>query len=167
MIFYCDVLWIIEWAKLFLYWNFFFLLLRIWLFSVAPVLALNNTWTLSKPLIISIVKVKSLSHVRLFVIPWTIQSVEFSRLAAQLVKNLPQCRRPQFDSWIGKISWRREWLPTPAFWPGEFHRMYSPWDCKELDMTEWLSLSHGLGEGQNGEWVLNGTKFLVEVMKTL
>ena len=21
----------------------------------------------------------------------------------------------------GKIPWRREWLPTPVFWPGEFH----------------------------------------------
>ena len=27
----------------------------------------------------------------------------------------------EFDPWVGKIPWRREWLPTPAFWPGEFH----------------------------------------------
>ena len=32
-----------------------------------------------------------------------------------------QCRRPEFDPWVGKIPWRREWLPTPVFWPGEFH----------------------------------------------
>ena len=25
--------------------------------------------------------------------------------------------------WVGKISWRRERLPTPVFWPGEFHRL--------------------------------------------
>ena len=25
---------------------------------------------------------------------------------------------------------------TPAFWPGEFHGLYSPWGCKESDMTE-------------------------------
>ena len=25
-------------------------------------------------------------------------------------------------------------------WPGEFHGLYSPWGCKESDMTEWLSL---------------------------
>ena len=37
-------------------------------------------------------------------------------------------------------SWRRERLPTPVFWPGEFHGVYSPWDHKELDTTEWLSL---------------------------
>ena len=29
---------------------------------------------------------------------------------------------------------------TPVFWPGEFHGLYSPWGCKESDMTEWLSL---------------------------
>ena len=23
--------------------------------------------------------------------------------------------------WVGKIPWRREWLPTPVFLPGEFH----------------------------------------------
>ena len=28
--------------------------------------------------------------------------------------------RPWFDSWGGKIPWRRERLPTPVFWPGEF-----------------------------------------------
>ena len=33
---------------------------------------------------------------------------------------IPQCRRPQFDPWVRKIPWRREWLPTPVFLPGEF-----------------------------------------------
>ena len=38
-------------------------------------------------------------------------------------------------------SLEREWQPTPVFLPGEFHRerrlaVYSPWICKELDMTE-------------------------------
>ena len=26
-----------------------------------------------------------------------------------------------FDPWIGKIRCRREWQPTPVFWPGESH----------------------------------------------
>ena len=30
-----------------------------------------------------------------------------------------QCGRPEFDPWVRKIPWRREWLPTPVFWPGE------------------------------------------------
>ena len=51
-----------------------------------------------------------------------------------------QCGRPEFHSWVGKIPWRRQRLPTPVFWPGEFHEIYSPWGCKELDTTELLSL---------------------------
>ena len=38
-----------------------------------------------------------------------------------------QCGRPRFDPWVGKIPWRRERLPTPVFWPGEIHGLYSPW----------------------------------------
>ena len=26
-----------------------------------------------------------------------------------------------FDPWVRKIPWRREWLPTPVFLPGEPH----------------------------------------------
>ena len=39
-------------------------------------------------------------------------------LVAQLIKNPPAMR----ETWVGKIPWRRERLPTPVFWPGEFHR---------------------------------------------
>ena len=51
-----------------------------------------------------------------------------------------QCGRTSFDPWVGKIPWRRERLPTPVFWPGEFHGLYSPRGCKESDTTERLSL---------------------------
>ena len=61
----------------------------------------------------------------------------WASLVAQLVKNL----RPGFDPWVGKIPWRRERLPTPVFWPGEFHELYSSWGRKDSDMTEQLSLS--------------------------
>ena len=36
-----------------------------------------------------------------------------------------------FDPWVGTIPWRRERLPTPVFWPGEFHGLYSSRGCKE------------------------------------
>ena len=36
-------------------------------------------------------------------------------LVAQTEKNLPACSSPGFSPWIGKIPWRREWLPTPVF----------------------------------------------------
>jgi len=62
-------------------------------------------------------------------------------LVAQLDKKiLLQCGRPGFDPRVGKIPWGREWLPTPVFWPGEFHGLYDPWGHKELEKTERLSL---------------------------
>ena len=44
---------------------------------------------------------------------------------------------------LGKrtTSLLEKWRPTPLFWPREFHGLYSPCGHKELDMTEWLSLS--------------------------
>ena len=39
------------------------------------------------------------------------------------------------------MPWRKEKQPTPVFWPGEFHGLYGPWGCKELDTTVQLSLS--------------------------
>ena len=45
---------------------------------------------------------------------------------------------------MGKIPWRRECQPTPVFLLGEFHGQgslmgYSPWGCKESNITEWLT----------------------------
>ena len=62
-------------------------------------------------------------------------------LVARLVKNLPATGRPGFNPWVKKIHWRREGVPTPVFWPGEFHGLYSPRGGKESDMTERLSLT--------------------------
>ena len=42
---------------------------------------------------------------------------------------------------LGRCPWRRERLPTPVFWPGEFHGLHSPWSCKESGTTEQLSVS--------------------------
>ena len=44
-------------------------------------------------------------------------------------------------------DWRREPHPTPILLPGEFHGQrslvdYSPWDHKDLNMTEWLACAH-------------------------
>ena len=32
-----------------------------------------------------------------------------------------RCKRCNFDPWVGKIPWRREWQPTPVFLPEESH----------------------------------------------
>ena len=55
----------------------------------------------------------------------------------------PQCRKPGFDPWVGKIPWRRKWQPTPVLLPGKSHGWrslvgYSPWSRKESDATERL-----------------------------
>ena len=42
-----------------------------------------------------------------------------------MVKTLPAYRIPRFNPWVGKIPWRKEWLPTPVFLPGESHRQRS------------------------------------------
>ena len=60
-----------------------------------------------------------------------------------------QCGKPGLDPWDGKIPWRREWQPTAVFLPGEFRGQrslagYSPWGCKESDMTERFSVTHSL-----------------------
>ena len=51
--------------------------------------------------------------------------------------------RPRFNSWVGKIPWRREWQPTPAFLPGKRHGRrslegYSPGGRKESGTTSLL-----------------------------
>ena len=57
-----------------------------------------------------------------------------------------QCRRLEFNPWVGKIPWRRKWQPTPAFLPGKSHGQrslmgYSPWGHKELVRTERMTLT--------------------------
>ena len=57
--------------------------------------------------------------------------------------NAGDIKRCEFNPWVKKIPWRRAWEPTPVFLLGESHGQtnlvgYSPWDCKELDTTEWL-----------------------------
>ena len=66
-------------------------------------------------------------------------------LGGSVVKNPPanpgDIRDSGFDPWGRKIPWSREWQPAPVFLPGKFHGQrslagYSPWGCKEWDMTE-------------------------------
>ena len=64
-------------------------------------------------------------------------------LVVRLVKNLPAMRETWVHPWVGKIPFRRERLPTPVFWPGDFHGLYISWGCKESDMTARLSLKKG------------------------
>ena len=63
-----------------------------------------------------------------------------------MVKKLPVMQETQVQSLDWQIPWRREWLPNPGFLPGESYGQrslvgYNPWDHKESDMTEQLTLS--------------------------
>ena len=49
----------------------------------------------------------------------------WASLVAQMVKNLPAMQETWFDSWVEKIPWKREWLPTPVFLPGKSMAGYS------------------------------------------
>ena len=73
----------------------------------------------------------------------TLGTALWASLMAQMVICL-QYRRPGFNHWVGKISWRREWQPTPVFLPGESHGQrslegYSPQSHKEPDTNEQLT----------------------------
>ena len=75
-------------------------------------------------------------------------------LVAQLVKNLPAMQETWVQSpGLGRFPRRREWLPTPVFWPGELHGLYCPGGSKELDSTEWLSLTWWESSSQRMESV--------------
>ena len=65
----------------------------------------------------------------------------WASLVAQLIKNLPAMWETWVPSLVGKVPWRRERLPTPIFWPGEFHWLYSPCGRKGSDATELTLIS--------------------------
>ena len=45
-----------------------------------------------------------------------------------------RCKRPGFNSRVGKIPWRRAWTPTAVFLPGEF----------PMDRGVWQATVHGV-----------------------
>ena len=62
-----------------------------------------------------------------------------------MIRNLPAIWETGVQFLVRKIPWRREWLSSPVFLPGESHGQrslvgYSPRGHKELDMTERLTL---------------------------
>ena len=63
-------------------------------------------------------------------------------LIAQLVKK-PPARQ---ETWVRSLGWEdppeKGKVPSPGFWPGEFHGLYCPCGRKESDMTERLFHFH-------------------------
>ena len=78
--------------------------------------------------------------------------VGFSRVAAHrllFVRIRLQRRRPQFDSWVRKIRWRRDRLPTPVFlgFPGGSEGKESACNAQDLGSIPGLGRSPGGGHG--------------------
>ena len=69
-------------------------------------------------------------------------------LIAQLVKNLPAMQETRFDSWVRKIRWRRDRLPTPVFlgFPGGSAGKESA--CHDGDLGSIPGLGRPPGEGK-------------------
>ena len=61
-----------------------------------------------------------------------------------------QCRRRQFDSWVGKILWRRDRLPTQVFmgFPGSSDGKESTCNAGDLGSVRGFARSSG---GQHGK----------------
>ena len=67
-----------------------------------------------------------------------------------------------FDLWVGKIPWRRERLPAPVLWPGEFRGLYSllllllsRFSRVRLCATPWTAAHQAppsLGFSRQGHW---------------
>ena len=69
-------------------------------------------------------------------------------LIAQLVKNLPAMQETRFDSWVRKIRWRRDRLPTPVFlgFPGGSAGKESACHVGDLGLIPGLGRSPGEGK---------------------
>ena len=70
-------------------------------------------------------------------------------LLAQLVRICLQCRIPQFNSWVRKICWRRDRLPTPILlgFTGGSDGKESACDVGDLDSDPGLWRFPGEGNG--------------------
>ena len=64
----------------------------------------------------------------------------WASLVAQLVKNVPSMQ----ETCVWSLGWEdpleREWPPTPVFWPGEFHGLYSPLGSQRVG-CDWVTFT--------------------------
>ena len=68
---------------------------------------------------------------------------------AQLVKNPPAMQRHQFDSWVRKICWRRDRLPTPVFLGSPCGSAAKESACNVGDLGSIPGLGKSPGEGNS------------------
>ena len=73
----------------------------------------------------------------------------WASLVAQLKRICLQCRRPQFNSRVRKVPWRRDRLPTPVFLglSGGSDNKESTCNVRDLGLNPGLGRSLGGGHG--------------------
>ena len=78
-----------------------------------------------------------------------------------------QCRRPWFDSWVGKICWRRDRLPTPVFlgFPGGLAGKESA--CNAGDLGSIPGLGRSPGEGIDYPLQYSWVSLVAQLVKNL
>ena len=76
------------------------------------------------------------------------------------------CNRSRFDSWVGKIPWRRAQQPTPVFLPGESLGQAEPGGRQSIGSQSWTRLMR-LSMQNVLYSVLNIFKLTVSKNKTL
>ena len=81
---------------------------------------------------------------------------------AQLVKNLPAMR----ETWVQSLGWEAPLEKGKATHSSILawrihsmdcivHELYSPWDCKELDITKRFSLTHSLTGDSYSQYMID------------
>ena len=63
-------------------------------------------------------------------------------------ESICQCRRHEFDPWVGKIPWGRKWQPIPVFLPQKSHgqrSLVSLWHAvtkSQTQLSDWTTNNH-------------------------
>ena len=88
--------------------------------------------------------------------------VSWASLTAQLVKNLPAMQEIPVHSWVRKIHWRRNKLPTPVFlgFPGGSAGEESA--CNAGDLGSISGLGRSPGEGKSYPFQYSGLENSME-----
>ena len=83
------------------------------------------------------------------ILGWLLRPLSCLSLVAQLARNQPAMQETRFDSWVGKILWRRDGLPTPVVFgfPGGSAGKESAWNAGYLGLIPGLGRSPGEGNG--------------------
>ena len=72
----------------------------------------------------------------------------FQRVHSSIGKYHLQCRRPSFDSWVWKIPWRRDRVPTPVFLGFPWGSAGKESACNAGDLGSIPGLGRSPGEGK-------------------